>query len=319
MSEDPLEPDDVKTLLIFKKLFSIVSLILLFFISMLFWFSKKIKRRITNIGILYLIIIEILYLISILLPYDINNPDSKLCFAESLLINFFNHARLAWCFLMTYICIMESMNKLSFENHFLLFSIIYIFILITIPFLLSLYVYLNDLSGNYGAYCYLPLNNEEMRFYIVRIHIYYTAIKFCFIVITFYCIFQSKKNKKLYKKAGNYKSNYKYLSYPKLICFLQFLDLSTNIYKIVKINSSTFWMELLHIFLNCSEGIFIFIIFVRSTLFQTLFSIFYKNFKKRRASRKKNRNTIRSINAFINDKNTAPLIDNDINDENKES
>ena len=109
------------------------------------------------------------------------------------------------------------------------------------------------------------------------------------------------------------------LSYPKLICFLQFLDLSTNIYKIVKINSSTFWMELLHIFLNCSEGIFIFIIFVRSTLFQTLFSIFYKNFKKRRASRKKNRNTIRSINAFINDKNTAPLIDNDINDENKES
>jgi hypothetical protein len=193
MSEDPLEPDDVKTLLIFKKLFSIVSLILLFFISMLFWFSKKIRRRITNIGILYLIITEILYLISILLPYDINNPDSKLCFAESLLINFFNHARLAWCFLMTYICIMESMNKLSFENHFLLFSIIYIFILITIPFLLSLYVYLNDLSGNYGAYCYLPLNNEEMRFYIVRIHIYYTAIKFCFIVITFYCIFLQKQ------------------------------------------------------------------------------------------------------------------------------
>ena len=315
MAEDPLEQSDVNTLLILKKIISILSLLVLIFIVMLFWFSKKLKKRITNISILYLALIEIFYLISVLLPYNINEPDSKLCFAESLLINFFHHARLTWCFLMTYLCIMESMNKITFENHFLLFSIIFIFLLILIPFCSSIYIYLNDLSGNYGAYCFLPLNNEEMRFYIIRIHIYFTAVKFCFIIITFYCILQSRRNKKIFKNVGNYKSNHKYLIYAKIMCILQSVDIITNIYKIVTINSSTFWIELLHIFLNCSEGMFIFIFFVRSTLFQTLFSRFYKNIKKRRANKKKRRNTFRSINSLINDKNTAPLIDGDANNE----
>ena len=315
MAEDPLEQGDVNTLLILKKLFGILSLLVLIFIAMLFWFSKKVKKRITNQSILYLTLIEIFYLISVLLPYNINDPDSKLCFAESLLINFFHHARLAWCFLMTHLCIMESMNKITFENHLLLFSILFIFLLIIIPFLSSLHIFLNDLSGNYGAYCYLPLNNEEMRFYIIKVHIYYTAAKLCFIIITFYCIIQSRRNKKIFKNVGNYKSNHKYLIYPKIICILQTLDITTNIYKIVTINSSSFWIEFLHIFLNCSEGIFIFIFFVRSTLFQTLFSRFYKNFKKRRANKKKRRNTFRSINSLINDKNTAPLIDGDAKDE----
>ena len=45
MAEDPLATDDVNTLLIFKKIFGIVSLILLIFIAMLFWFSKNIKKK----------------------------------------------------------------------------------------------------------------------------------------------------------------------------------------------------------------------------------------------------------------------------------
>ena len=314
MAEDPLS-SDVSTLLIFKKIFGIVSIILLIFISMLFWFSKKIKRKITNNSILYLTIIEIGYLISVLLPYDINNPDSNLCFTQALLINFFHHGRLLWCFLMAYLCIMESMNKMFFENHLILFSILFLFVLLLIPFFSSLFLFLNKLSGNYGAYCLLPLNNEEMRYYVITIHIYYTAMKLCFIIITLYCIIQSRKNKKIFKKIGNYKSNHKHLIYPKVICILQTIDLSTNVYKIVFINSSTFLMELLHIFLNCSEGIFVFIIFVRSSLFQTLFSRFYKNFKKKRRNKKKSRSTLRSINSFINNKNARPLIDGDANNE----
>ena len=325
MADDPLATDDVNTLLIFKKIFSIISLILLIFIAMLFWFSKNIKKKITNNSILYLILVEILYLITILLPYNYNNPDSTLCFSESLLINFFYHSRLIWCFLMSYICIMESMNKSFFQNHRILLSIICVFILLTIPFFSSLFIYVNKLSGNYGAYCYLPLNNEEMRFYVIKIHIYFTALKICCIIMTFYCIYQSRKNKKILKKLGKYKSNHKYLIYPKLICILQTFDIGTNIYKIFFINSSNFWIELLHIFLNCSEGVFIFIFFMRSSLFQTLFSRFYKKFKKRRSHKKKNKNTFKNINALINDKNSlindrnsSPLIDNDAatNDDN---
>ena len=275
-----------------------------------FGFLKISKKKITNNSILYLIIIEILYLITILLPYNYNNPDSKLCFSESLLINFFYYSRLIWCFLMSYICIMESMNKILFENHRLLLSIICVFILLIIPFFSSFFLYVNELSGNYGAYCYLPLNNEEMRFYVIKIHIYYTTLNLCFIIMTFYCIYQSKKNKKVFKKLGKFKSNHKYLIYPKIICFLQTLDLGTNIYKIIFINSSTFWIELLHIFLNCSEGIFIFIFFMKSSLFQTLFSRFYKKFKKR-SHKKKHKNAFKNINALINDKSNSPLIDND--------
>lgn len=313
MAEDPLDEVDVNTILIFKKIFGIVSLLLLIFISLLFWFSKKIRRRITNRSILFLTIIEIGYLISVLLPYYIGNPDGDLCFAESLLINFFSHGRIIWCFLMSYICIMESMNKMTFENHLLLFTIIYIAALIAIPLLSSLFIFFNRLSGNYGAYCYLPLNNEEMRYHVIRIHIFYTSIKSSFIIMTFYCIYQSKKNKKLYnKKVENYKSNHKYLTYPKLICCLQTLDIGTNIYKIVSINSSTFWIELVHIFLNCSEGTFIFIIFLRSTLFQTLFSRFYKNFKKKkRGNKKASRET---FNSLLNENKTSPLVGDAIND-----
>ena len=319
MAEDPLASEDVNILLIFKKIFSIVSLILLIFISMLFWFSKNIKKKITNNSILYLIIIEILYLISILLPYNYNNPDSSLCFFESLLINYFYHSRLIWCFVMSYVCIMESMNKICFQNHPVFLSFLCVFILLILPFFSTLFLYVNELSGNYGAYCYLPLNNEEMRYYVIKIHIYFTAIKICFIIMTFYCIYQSKKNKKIMKNLGKYKSNHKYLIYPKIICILQSFDIGTNIYKIITINSSNFLIELLHIFLNCSEGVFIFIFFMKSTLFQTLFSRFYKKLKKRRAYKKKQKNTFTNINTLINDKNslindksTSPLIDNDI-------
>jgi hypothetical protein len=310
MAEDPFDLEDVNSLLIFKKIFAISSLIILFFVALLFWFSEKVKKKIINKCILYLTLIEIGYLISVLLPYNNYNPDTELCFAEALLINFFSHCRLVWCFLMTYICIMESMNKLFFENHEFLISIIFLLMLILIPALTTLYLSLKKLSGNYGVYCLLPLNNEEMRFYIIKIHIYYTAFKIGFILITFYCIFQSRKNKKILKNFSNYRSNHKYLIYPKIICFMQTLDVGTNIYKIILINSSNYFIELAHIFLNCSEGIVIFIFLVRSSLFQTLFSRFYKKFKKKRDNKKKRGNTFRSINSLIKDKNTSPIIDN---------
>ena len=137
---------------------------------------------------------------------------------------------------------MESMNKEFFANHPLLLSIICVFILIIFPFFSSLFLFINELSGNYGAYCYLPLNNEEMRFYVIKIHINFTALKICLIIMTFYCIYHSKKNKKIFKKLGKYKSNHKYLIYPKLICILQTIDVGTNIYKIIHINSITFWI-----------------------------------------------------------------------------
>ena len=310
MAEDPLDSEIVNNLLIFKKLFGIISLIILIFVALLFWFSAKIKKKIINKSILYLTLIEIGYLISVLLPYNSNTPDNDLCFAESLLINFFSNCRIVWSFLMAYICIMESMNKLFFENHDFLLSIIFLLVLIILPSLTTLFLFINKLSGNYGAYCLLPLNNEEMRFYIIKIHIYYTAFKLSFILITFYCIYQSRKNKKILKDATNYRSNHKYLIYPKIICCMQTLDIGTNIYKIISINSSTFLIELIHIFLNCTEGIVIFIFLVKSTLFQTLFSRFYTKFKKKGENKRKHRNTLKSINSFIKDKNTAPLLDN---------
>ena len=91
MEEDPLNYDDIEKLLIIKKIFSSISLIFLFLITLLFWYLKKIKKKIIYMNILYLILIEIGYLVSIILPYNYNEPDNKLCFAESLLFHkYFN-------------------------------------------------------------------------------------------------------------------------------------------------------------------------------------------------------------------------------------
>ena len=312
MEEDPLNQDDIDKLLIIKKTFAFPSLILLFLISLLFWFLKKIKKKMVYMNILYLILIETGYLIIIILPYNYNEPDDNLCLAESLLINFFIHCKYVWCFLMTYTSIMESLFSKTFENNFLLFSIIILFIIIVIPFLSSLFLFLNKLSGNYGVYCYLPLNNSEMRYYVNKIHIYFTAIKAFFITITFYCIYRSKRNKKALKKIAKFSSNHKYLVYPKLICFLQALDLIPNIYKIININTSSFIIEFFHIVFNCSAGIFIFIIFLRSSLFQILFSKFYKSIKRKKGKKKrfKKNKRMNTLNMIMTDTNkSSPLID----------
>ena len=312
MEDDPLDQQDIEKLLIIKKVFSIISLIVFFLIAFLFWFSRKIKKKMVHMNILYLAIIEIGYLISLILPYNYNEPDDDLCFAQSLLINFFTHSKYVWCILMIYTSIMESLFKARFENNFVIFSLISIFVLILIPFFSSLFLFLNKLSGNYGVYCYLPLNNSEMRFYVNRIHIYFTSIKAFFIIITFYGIYRSKRNKTVLKTFIKFTSNHKYLIYTKIICFLQTLDLITNIYKIIKINSSSFWIELLHIIFNCGEGILIFITFLRSQLFQILFSQLYKSIKKRKKKKKRNKKSkrIENINKIMNDNDIEPLIDN---------
>lgn len=314
MENEPLEQNDIDNLLIIKKVLAFPSLIAIFLISLLFWFVKKIKRKIIYMNILYLFLIEIGYLISILLPYNFNEPDNDLCLIESLLINFFIHSKYVWCFLMTYTSIMESLFTKTFEEYFISFSFIIITLIIIIPFLSSLFLFLNSLTGNYGSYCYLPLNTTEMRYYVTRIHIYYTAIKSFFIIITFYCIYRSRRNKKALKKITKFTSNHKYLIYPKLICSLQTLDLIPNIYKIIMINSSTFWIEFIHIILNCSEGILIFIIFLRSSLFQLLFSQFYKSVKKKKGKKKRNKKNkkMENLNFIMNDKDpndSSPLID----------
>ena len=132
MDEDPLDSENVEKLLLVKKIFSFISLMVLFLILLLFWFLKKIKKKIIYLNILYLILIEMCYLISMVLPYQYNEPDTKLCFAETLLINFFLHCKLIWCFLMGYTSIMESLFYKSFQNHFISFSFIILSVLIII-------------------------------------------------------------------------------------------------------------------------------------------------------------------------------------------
>ena len=311
MEEDPLNNDDIEKLLIAKKIIVSISLILLLLISLLFLFLKQIKKKVVYMNILFLILIEIGYLISIILPYNYNEPDNNLCLAQSLLINFFIHCRYVCCFLMSYTSIMESLFSKTFENHFILFSFIIISIIIILPFLSDVFLYINKLYGNYGVYCYLPLNDSYMRYYINRIHIYFTAIKVIFIIITFYSIFRSSRNKKALRKITKFASNHKFLIFPKIICGLQTLDLISDIYKIIAINSTTFWIELFHIIFNCSEGIFIFIIFLKSSLFQILFSQFYKNIKKKKGKKKRNKKNkkMKNITSIIDDNNDSPLID----------
>jgi hypothetical protein len=207
---------------------------------------------------------------------------------------------------------MESLFAKTFQKNFICFSFIIISILIIIPLLSSLFLYSNQLSGNYGTYCYLPLNNAEMRYYVNKIHIYFTTIKAIVIIITFYCIYRSKRNKRTLKKITKFRTNHKYLVYPKMICSLQTLDLIPNIYKIININASSFIIELFHILFNCSEGIFIFIIFLRSSLFQILFAQFYKNIKKRKGKKRriKKSKKMGNLNMIMNDANySSPLID----------
>ena len=45
MDEDPLDSENVEKLLLVKKIFSFISLMVLFLILLLFWFLKKLRKR----------------------------------------------------------------------------------------------------------------------------------------------------------------------------------------------------------------------------------------------------------------------------------
>ena len=305
----PVEPKKVDTLLIFKKIFAIPSLILLVFIFILFLFAKNITHKISQQFILFQIIIEILYLIFILLPYNYENPDSSLCLVECIFINFFSQLKLASALIMSYICVLDTTNKLLLETHHKLFAFILFSFTLIISSISPIYLYFSDLSGNFGSYCFLPLNAQEIRVYIVKVHLYFLAFKLGIVFITFYLLFKNHKYKKSVQRVKgakiviNNKQNLVY--FPIVITVFALVDLGTNIYKISNINESTFWIEFLHIGLNCSGGIYIFVIFLKTSLFQTLFSRIYKKFKSKRKKKNK-RISAHSIKSFSSE--NSPII-----------
>ena len=52
MEEDPLDQEDIEKLLIIKKTFALLSLIVLILISFLFLFLKKIKKKLVYMNVL---------------------------------------------------------------------------------------------------------------------------------------------------------------------------------------------------------------------------------------------------------------------------
>lgn len=305
----PVDFDTVNTLLTLKKIIAYPSLALVVFIFILFLSAKNITHKISQQCILFQIIIEILYLIFLLLPYDTDSPDGTLCFVESLLINLFSQLKLVTALVMSYICVLDTTNKLLLETHHKLFAFILFIFTIIISSISPIYLCLYEISGNFGSYCFLALNDQESRIYIVKTHLYFLIFKSGIVFTTFYLLFKNYQFKKSIQKIKGVKivinSKQNLVYFPLGTAIFSLIDLITNIYKIYNINESTFWIEFLHILLNCSGGIYIFTLFVKMSLFQTLFSRIYKKLKNKRKKKNK-RFTARSIKSFSSD--ASPII-----------
>ena len=76
------------------------------------------------------------------------NFDSNVCLTQGLLTNFTKQGSIIWYFIISYTCLINTLNSKYYLQNKVKFTIIFLLCSLLIPFIYCLYLYFFDLIGN---------------------------------------------------------------------------------------------------------------------------------------------------------------------------
>jgi hypothetical protein len=251
--------------------------------------SYKIKRSPQHLNLLFLSLNDLIYYISILLPFDEKEIISNVCLTQGLLTNFTKQGSIIWYFIISYTCLINTLNSKYYLQNKVKFTIIYLLCSLIIPFIYCLYLYFFDLIGNDIYYCNIFLKSELMKFYIMKNQCYilffeifeYFLNLFCYKKCSKYILNIEKNTKK--KNNEHNKNNKLLIKIPFIYLIISPIGILNTFFRIYSYLQINFLLEYLNLFSEGFKGIFIFIIFSLNIHFSKV----KKNMKKIKLRKKK--------------------------------
>ena len=281
-----LTQNEIESLLSIKRFCCIPSLIACVIILSLFWFFKEI-RGISIENIIYLTFSEIVYSISLLLPFYSEKPHSYLCLIQSFLLNFCIYSRFIWTSIISYCCLTNTIKHDYLERHKTFYRNLFLSIAIIIPFCLSVYLVAYSMYGNSGCYCWLSIDSDDRRGFMRKNQIFFLFVKITIMILILFFVVKTMKILSMQRRRNKNKlgDNEHLKYYPILLLFGSSFGVINRIVNIVSINTFYVWLISIQLIADSIQGVFIFLIFILSPGLRHSISTLYSNLTRRQFER----------------------------------
>ena len=234
----------------------------------LYWFFPQ-NRNFSFSNIIILAIINLIYSISTLLPFDefIKEPEnSTMCEVQSFFINFSHSAQYLQVSIMSYCIFIKIIKKNHLEKYYKIYRFLFFVLLLSFPLIFSIYILLTKGYGNSGIFCWIDIYTLYRRNHIKRVLLnYYITIWFLLLINLFFII----KVKVTLKKNKIKNEIYDHLiKYPIILLICSFPTTFNVLYRILNKNKQINAFIYLQIIFESCFGMIINVIFLTSPWIQ---------------------------------------------------
>ena len=234
----------------------------------LYWFFPQ-NRNFSFSNIIILAIINLIYSISTLLPFDefIKEPEnSKMCGIQAFIINLSHSAQYLQVSIMSYCIFIKIIKRNHLEKFYIIYRILFFILLLSFPLTFSIYILLTKAYGNSGIFCWIDIYTLYRRNFIKKVILnYYITIWFLILMNLFFIV----KIKVTLRKNKIKNEIYDHLiKYPIILIISSFPTTFNVLYRIFNKNKQIDFFIYLQIIFESCFGMVINIIFLTSPWIQ---------------------------------------------------
>ena len=229
-----------------------------------YWLFPQ-NRYFSFSNIIILAVINLLYSISTLLPFDENSKEpenSTMCQIQSFLINLFHSAQYLQVTIMSYCIFIKIIKRNHLEKNYKIYRFIFFILLLSFPLVFSIYLILTKAYGSSGIFCWINFMSSYRRNFLKKVILnYYITIWFLLLMNLFFVV----KIKVTLKKNKIKNEIYEHLiKYPIILLISSFPTTFNVLYRIFNKNNQNIVFAYLQIIFESSFGMIINIIFITS-------------------------------------------------------
>jgi len=230
----------------------------------LYWFFPQ-NRNFSFSNIIILSIINLIYSISTLLPYDdaIKEPvNSMKCGIQSFFVNLSHSAQYLQVSIMSYCIFIKIIKRNHLEKNYIIYRLLFFILLISFPLFFSIYILVTQAYGSSRFYCWVDIYTIYKRNFIKKVLLnYYITIWFLLLINLFFVI----KIKVTLRKNKIKNEIYEHLiKYPIILLISAFPTTINGLYRIFNKNKEISFFIYLQIIFESCFGMVINLIFISS-------------------------------------------------------
>ena len=259
-----MDTNDFTAQILIHKICTSLSIIISILDIFLYWFFPQ-NRNFSFTNIIILSIINLIYSISTLLPFDENmtQPEnSTICAIQSFLVNLSHSAQYLQVSIISYCIFIKIIKRNFLDKNYKIYRLIFFILLLSFPLIFSIYLLITRGYGNSGIFCWIDIYTVYRRNFIKKVILnYYITIWFLLLINLFFIV----KIKATLKKNKIKNEIYDHLiKYPIILIISAFPTTFNVLYRIFNKNKKIVFFVYLQVIFESCFGMIINIIFITS-------------------------------------------------------